>query len=185
MVRTLLARRLGVGPEALRFVDGARGKPTLSHPSVHPEPRFNLSHSGDVAVVALADSEVGVDVEAQREVPNLEPLARRFFSDAEREFLTSVSGTARETRFLGMWTAKEAYLKAVGSGVAMPLKQLEIDPEGPAIMRIAGDPHAAAEWSLLSVTLPGPAVCTAAVRGRGWRLVVRRFDWGYGEYGTT
>ena len=185
MLRTLLARPLGVAPEALRFAEGGRGKPSLLSPSIHPEPRFNISHSGDVAVVALADSEIGVDVEAHRPVPKLDALARRFFSDAERRRLAHVTGTARETMFFEMWTAKESYLKAVGSGVAMPLRLLEIDPERPAIERIAGDRHVAGQWSLLGVTLPGPAVCTVAVRGWEWRLNVRRFDWGHRENGMT
>lgn len=185
MLRTLLARSLGVPPEVLRFAEGGRGKPSLLSPAIHPEPRFNISHSGDVAVVALADSEIGVDVEAQRPLPKLDALARRFFSDAERRRLADVSGRARETMFLEMWTAKEAYLKAVGSGVAMPLTQLEIDPDGPAIERIAGDPHVAGQWNLLGVTLPGPTVCTVAVRGRDWGLDVRRFEWVQRENGTT
>ncbi len=185
MLRTLLAHRLGVLPDALRFVEGPRGKPTLSEPPAHPEPRFNLSHSGDLAVVALADTEIGVDVEAHRPVPKLDALARRFFSEAERDRLASVAEEKRETLFLGIWTAKEAYLKAVGSGVAMSLRQLEIDPDGPAIERIAGDPHVAGQWTLLGVTLPGPAVCTVAVRGRGWRLDAREFDWSYPETGMT
>ena len=135
--------------------------------------------------MALADSEIGVDVEAHRPVPKLDALARRFFSDAERRHLAHVTGTTRERVFFEIWTAKESYLKAVGSGVAMPLRHVEIDPEGPTIERIAGDQHVARQWSVLGVTLPGPAVCTVAVRGRDWRLDVRKFEWRHREDGTT
>lgn len=177
MLRLLISRDLGVGPAELRFADGPRGKPSLAEPAVHPAPRFNISHSGDLAVVVLADSEVGVDVEMIRPVPNLERLALRFFSEAERQRLAADAGLDREATFLAMWTGKEAYLKAVGSGVAMPLRAVEIDPGGPAIERLAGDPHAAGEWTLLRPALTGPAVCTVAVRGHGWRSRVREFAW--------
>jgi 4'-phosphopantetheinyl transferase len=178
MLRTLMGKKLGVDPQALAFSEGVRGKPSLTAPRVHPTPWFNLSHSGDLAVVALSDSEVGVDVEMIRSVPKLDRLAKRFYSDAERRRLSQSAKGRREADFLAIWTAKEAYLKAVGSGVAMPLKAIEVNPDGPSLDRIARDPHAAAEWTLLSTTLIGAAVCTVAVRGPDWRLVVREFDWG-------
>ncbi len=177
MLRIVLGRALATAPSELRFQTGARGKPSLRAPTTLPTPHFNISHSGDVAVVALAGAELGVDVEALRPLARAERLAARFFSDRERQSLAEVSSESRDTAFLGIWTAKEAYLKAVGSGVAMPLRKIEIDLSGPVITRIMGDPHAASRWSLLHTALPIPAVCTVAIRGRGWRLDVRRFDW--------
>jgi 4'-phosphopantetheinyl transferase len=174
--RRVLGESIGVDPASLDFVDGARGKPRLSA-LCGDTPFFNITHSGDTAVVALAPTEVGVDVEALRPVPNLERLARRFCSSREREWLDGLPPPDREAAFLALWTCKEAYLKAVGAGVAMPLRDLETVPDEPRLSAIAGDPHSAAEWTLLRADLPEPAVCTVAVRGRGWTLTVREHQW--------
>jgi 4'-phosphopantetheinyl transferase len=76
-----------------------------------------------------------------------------------------------------LWTCKEAYLKAVGIGVGMPLREVSADPDSPRLRAISGDDEAAARWTLLRVDLPEPAVCTVAVRGSGWQLEVREYRW--------
>ena len=177
MLRVVLGRTVGAPPGQLRFRAGARGKPSLAAPDAGPTPRFNLSHSGDVAVVAIADAELGVDVEAHRPVTNAERLATRFFSEGERRWLSLQSEGRRDAAFLSIWTCKEAYLKAIGSGIAMQLCALEIDPDRPAIARISNDPHAAAAWSILRADLPIAAECAVAIRGHRWELDVREFDW--------
>lgn len=178
LTRMVLARYTGSQPAELRFRTGARGKPRLDGPADQPPSfHFNAAHSGNTAVVAVAASEVGVDVESLRRVPNLTRLASRFCSDFEREHLCALPDPQREEAFLTIWTCKEAYLKAVGSGIAMPLKQVEVALDLPRLVRISGDPHAAAEWTLLHHTLPEPATCTAAVRSHSARLCVHRFTW--------
>ena len=71
----------------------------------------------------------------------------------------------------------QSMIQAIGSGIAMPLKAVEIDPEVPAITRISNDPHSAAEWTLLKADLQPSVECAVAVRGHGWRLRIHRFDW--------
>jgi len=179
LIRELLGRAAGLPPASLAFAEGARGKPRLigTGSAIADAPSFNLAHSGDTAVVALASSEVGVDVESIRPVPNLDRLARRFCSTHEQDWLIDRSPLEREADFLALWTCKEAYLKAMGAGVAMPLREVEVEPEVPRLRTIAGDPNTAAEWTLLRADLPEPAVCTVAVRGHGWRLIVKEFHW--------
>ena len=177
MLRIVLGRALATAPSALRFQEGARGKPSLAPPAAVPTPHFNISHSGDAAVVALAGAELGVDVESLRPVARAERLAARFFSDRERQSLANLPAGLYDPAFLAIWTAKEAYLKAVGSGISMPLRKIEIDVGEPAITHLVGDPHAAERWTLLRTELPIPALASVAIRGRGWRLDVRRFDW--------
>lgn len=177
MLRLVIGRALEIAPTDVVLREGARGKPSLAPTSATPACHFNISHSGDAAVVAVAGAELGVDVEALRPLPRAVRLADRFFSDSERRWLLSRPTGSRDAAFLALWTAKEAYLKAVGSGIAMQLRKIEIDLDGPTITQIVGDPHEAERWTLLHAELPNRAFCSVAIRGQGWRLDVRRFDW--------
>ena len=177
LTRILLGRYTDVEPSALEIGSGARGKPRLERPTGQPTLHFNVAHSGSTATVALAFSELGVDVESLRPVPNLARLAARFCSDFERRQLYALPDHDREATFLALWTCKEAYLKAVGSGIAMPLRVIEVDLHPLRLARINNDPHAAADWTLLHATLPEPAACTVAIRGRSRRLLMREVNW--------
>jgi 4'-phosphopantetheinyl transferase len=127
--------------------------------------------------VAVAPRELGLDVESLRAIPNRERLARRFLSEEERRWLAARPAHRGDRGFLVLWTAKEAYLKAVGSGIAMALREVEVDGERPRLLRIVGDPNTAADWTLLRADLPEPAIATAAIRDTGWRLEVSEVDW--------
>ena len=175
--RLLLASYTQAPPSSLVFTRGARGKPRLESPQSHPELHFNSAHSGNTVALALATVELGADVETLRPVPNYPRLAARFCSQAEREPLMALPEEDREAAFLALWTCKEAYLKAVGSGIAMALRQVEVSLAPPRLIRINNDPHVASAWTLLRADLPEPAVCTVAIRGTGWRLITRRFPW--------
>jgi 4'-phosphopantetheinyl transferase len=123
-LRQLLGARLRVSPEKIEFQYGAAGKPALA--ASHGDLRFNLSHCEDVAVYAFADAaEVGVDVEREREIEDAEAIAERCFSPAERD-------ACRALGFLYCWTRKEAFVKALGSGLSSPLPELDVSaaPQG-------------------------------------------------------
>jgi 4'-phosphopantetheinyl transferase len=141
----LLSAYCGRPVEAAELVTGEHGKPGLSD-----GPRFNLSHSGNAAVVALAQTqELGVDLERPgRRRPHAE-LARRFFCTAEADAVCAAEGAARETLFLHLWTAKEAVLKALGRGLAFGLDRLEFAAAPPAQLRyIAADGGQAQRWQV-------------------------------------
>jgi 4'-phosphopantetheinyl transferase len=176
MLRRLLAGRLDVPPQSIRLATGPRGKPALADPTAGA-PHFNLAHSGDLAAVALASRELGVDVEALRPFPRAGRFAARFFAPSEQSWLLAKPEGERGHAALKLWTFKEAYLKAVGSGIAIALASVEVDPERPALLRVAGVPVAAGEWTLLGARLPGPAVAAVAIRGGRWRFVAHEFDW--------
>jgi 4'-phosphopantetheinyl transferase len=176
MLRRLLAGRVDVPPQLLGFVTGPRGKPELID-RYAAAPHFNLAHSGDLAVVALARGELGVDIEALRAFPRAERFAARFFAPSEQQWLRAKPEAERGHAALTLWTFKEAYLKAVGSGIAIALASVEIDPERPTLLRVAGVPVTAGTWTLLGARLPGPAAAAVAIRGSGWRLEVQEFDW--------
>jgi 4'-phosphopantetheinyl transferase len=166
LLRRTLGATLGVDPASLVLGTGERGKPELVEPRP-PALGFNLAHSGGVVVVAVARTAVGVDVEVLRPIGSAERLARRFFSTAETAVVLARRGADRDLAFLRVWTQKEAYLKARGLGVGMPLAEVETEPEPtrpPRLVAVSGDRVEAARWSLVEIAIPG-AVCTIAIAG--------------------
>ena len=113
-VRVLLGAYLNVPPAVVRIVPNHHGKPMLNDHALG----FNLSHSGDCALLAVSRvAEIGVDVEMLRLPREARQLAESVFSAAELETLSNVSDDALETAFFTCWTRKEAYLKALGIGL--------------------------------------------------------------------
>jgi 4'-phosphopantetheinyl transferase len=117
MLRTVLSGYLGREPGAIAFEPGPNGKPRLER-----EPpdglRFNVSHSGDVAVLAVARGrEVGVDVEALHYPAPDTGAFQAFFSPRELSSIEACAGRERATAFYRIWTRKEALLKATGEGL--------------------------------------------------------------------
>ncbi|HEV7772393.1 MAG TPA: 4'-phosphopantetheinyl transferase superfamily protein [Conexibacter sp.] len=114
ILRAVLARYTDADPRALRFTAGPHGKPLLGNEAV----RFNLSHSGDAALIAVAlDREVGVDVELPRRATDHVAIARRILGDEEAERLAALDERTREHEFLRAWVRWEAVLKCRGTGI--------------------------------------------------------------------
>jgi len=171
-LRGVLGRCLEVHPQEVKFAYGSHGKPRLAEEGSGL--RFNLSHSGERAACALClGSEIGVDVEAVRDLGDADDIAARFFSAAEGAALRRLPANERLEAFFHCWTRKEAYLKALGDGLARPLDGFDVTllPAEPArLARVAGDEAEAARWSLEQLD-PGPGyVGAVAVQGRGWCL---------------
>ena len=161
-LRELLGRTVGTRPGDLRFVVNRFGKPALG-PEIALRLRFNLSHSADLALVAIAaDADVGVDVERVRPGVDYAEIARRFFSAEEVDELNRVPGHLHAESFLGCWTMKEAFMKARGEGFAIP----------PASFSVL---HLDRGWSLHALH-PAPGYVGAlVVEGPGRRL--RQHHW--------
>jgi 4'-phosphopantetheinyl transferase len=135
-LRVILGACLDVDARAIGFRYGPRGRPSLDG-AFDPRLHFSVSHSGDVALVAVTrDGRIGVDIERHRPVPGLEPLLNRFFSPRERAALPDGDGPRTEA-FFRHWTLKEAWLKATGEGLAGALEGIEVgwEPEGEPLLR--------------------------------------------------
>lgn len=175
-LRTVLGRYVGLAPERVSFVYGAHGKPALAR-ECDADLQFNLSHSRTLAALALADGRaVGVDVEALRPVRDAEQIAEHFFSPQERDTFRRLPAPQRTEAFFNCWTRKEAYVKALGEGLACPLDGFDVslEPGVPArVERVGSDASAAERWRLWHLT-PAPGyVGAVAVLGRDCSLVSR------------
>jgi 4'-phosphopantetheinyl transferase len=154
ILRALLGAYADADPRALRFEAGLHGKPRLAgEDRLH----FNLSHSGDVALYALAlEREVGVDVELPRRAVDHVAIARRILGDGEAERLQALDPPAREREFLRAWVRWEAALKCRGTGIGgaeQPqaghepwIRELELGAPGAAAVAVAGGPVAVRCW---------------------------------------
>jgi 4'-phosphopantetheinyl transferase len=132
LLRLTLARYLDADPHTLRFIVGANGRPELAAFSGSIPPRFNLSHTrGLVACIVAATTECGVDVERVGRVSYRE-LMPVLFAASEAAELDRLPEEQRADRFLEIWTLKEAYLKARGLGLTVPLKDIAFTCFGPA-----------------------------------------------------
>lgn len=129
-----------VPPHQWRFRAGAHGRPAVVEPA-HSRPCFSLSHTDGLAVVAVSlDLNLGVDVERRVERANTLDIAPRYFAPAEVDGMQALPEPARPARFFDLWTLKESYIKATGTGLATPLDAFAFDAE-PASPTIAFDPE--------------------------------------------
>jgi 4'-phosphopantetheinyl transferase len=177
LLRALLGRYLDVDPADLLFGYGPRGKPFLAG---RDELRFNLSHSGGLALLAFARGcEVGVDVEQVRPVPESEDIARHCFSAREGEELRSLRADERGAAFFRCWTRKEAFIKATGDGLSLPLDAFDVTlaPGEPArLLRVRGEPEAVHRFWLEDLRPAEGFAGALAVEGKAKRVVLRTWD---------
>jgi len=127
LFRSILGTYLGCSPQELVFGTNQYGKPFLVSPHGNNEIQFNLSHSRNMVLIAVARQiAVGIDVEYIRRVSDAHEIVDRFFSTHERRFLFSLSPTDFNEAFFACWTLKEAFAKGIGKGLSYPLDKLRV-----------------------------------------------------------
>lgn len=148
LARVALGGVMGVAPARLEFSANEHGKP-----EVLGGPPFNVSHSGDVVLVALASAgRIGVDVELARDLRDLEALARGTFREEEVAAVVTTPPHLRKAAFYRVWTRKEALLKALGVGLtALHSIEVSSDAEGPPLRSIDMPGERLADWSLSTI----------------------------------
>ena len=181
LLRTILGSYLNTDPGRLRFGYGPRGKPSLPAPPPDQPLHFNLSHSQGLALYAVTRGrEIGVDIECVRPLADVEAMAQQFFSAQENAALRAVPPEQRLETFFRFWSCKEAYVKARGDGLALPLDQFDIiltSDEPPRVVdRTAGEAEPVRSWTLRELQ-PAPG-CAAAlvVEGPVGRLACWRWQ---------
>jgi 4'-phosphopantetheinyl transferase len=178
LLRQCLAQYLQVDAREVRFRTAGNGKPELAGDlgPYSDDIRFNLSHTQGVTVFAVVrHRQVGVDVERIREDTNALELAERFFSHQEVQWLRSQPASEHIPSFFSCWTAKEAYIKAHGEGLSMPLSGFGVLPvvgaaDSKLQLTVYDDPQESQRWSILQLNL-GPTLRAAlAVEGQGCKV---------------
>ncbi|HSG42930.1 MAG TPA: 4'-phosphopantetheinyl transferase superfamily protein [Anaerolineales bacterium] len=175
-LRDILSRYLYKSPQDIEFAANEHGKPVISPPT---KLDFNLSHSGDFALIGITHGKkIGVDVEKHRLDMEHKKIAQRFFSDKEISELQNLPDDQKITGFFNCWTRKEAYIKAHGLGLLLPLGDFDVSLSSnePAVLRATRpDSQEALQWRLISVDVnPGYA---GAVAVRGIDAECRFWDW--------
>jgi 4'-phosphopantetheinyl transferase len=138
--RALSAHVVGVDPRAWIFRTGRHGRPEIASPAGGPRLRFNVSHTSGLVVVGITPRRaIGVDVEDLGRQRRADAVADRFFAPLEAARLRALAPAARRRRFIAYWTLKEAYVKARGLGLRLPLAHFWFHLDGRGRARIAFD----------------------------------------------
>jgi 4'-phosphopantetheinyl transferase len=164
-LRSLLGLYLNAPAEDFSFAYSEYGRPSLHTDNPGQTLDFNVSHSGDMALVAFARGRrIGIDVEKVRRDFGTSEIAERFFSEAERESLRQLPVGQRHEAFFRCWTRKEAFIKALGEWLSHPLDQFDVSltPDSPAVL-LATRPEAneVKRWKLWNIQVPGYSAALA------------------------
>jgi 4'-phosphopantetheinyl transferase len=174
LLRRLIGRYLNVPPRSIAFSYAERGKPILVSEADYGGLRFNVSHSGQLALLAFTrDRDVGVDVEQERPFPGMLEIAARYFSEGENAALRRVPPDERTRAFFRCWVRKEAFVKAAGHGLTFPLDAFEVsvDPAEPAsILSVEGDVDAPNRWLLKDLDTADGYASALIAEGRTVRV---------------
>jgi 4'-phosphopantetheinyl transferase len=176
LLRMLLGGYLHVQASDLVFAYSDRGKPALADFHSPSDLRFNLSHSDIMAIFAFTcGRDIGVDVERIKDHVEATDIAKHFFSKAEQQALAAVPDASRNAAFFHCWVRKEAFVKAKGDGLSMPLNQFDVSlaPERAEIIATRPDPREHKRWSMRSLDA-GPDYAAALVVEGALRQVSER-----------
>ncbi len=167
-LRRILGNCLGTAPQEITLTYSPSGKPAIHAPTPLG---FNLSHSGNLAALAVARFEIGVDIEQIRVIDR--DIAHRFFAGDEVTTLFGLPDEQWNEAFFSCWTRKEAYLKATGDGLLIALDSFSVSltPGTPAeLLRVESQPEEPAHWQFVSF-VPAPGFMGAiAARHRQWQV---------------
>src|SRR5277367_2692977 len=178
IVRDLLGQYLRCAPQSIEFVYGPHGKPALAGAALRPAICFNLSHSHGLTVAAIGrEREVGIDVELIRPEFAGEQIARRYFSAKEIDELSGLPAELRTEGFFLCWTRKEAYIKAKGDGLQIPLDSFDVSlsPGRPATLASVDEPRWGIESFIPSLASESNYAAAIVAEGKDW--TARYFAW--------
>ena len=172
-LREILSGYTGITSSKIKFSYSEFGKPFLKDSNL----RFNVSHSGNKGIIAVnIEDELGIDIELKREVPDLLSLSGRFFSKSEVTELSKTDSGKLTDSFFYCWTRKEAFIKAVGSGLQYPLNSFSVsinDKADPKIIEIANDVTEAHKWKLHNLLAAKDYISSLAIRDLNKNIVFK------------
>jgi 4'-phosphopantetheinyl transferase len=167
-LRSLLGRYLGIRAPDIRLEYHSNGKPEVAMEQNKLKLQFNVSHSADEALIAIASHHrVGIDIEKIRNDIDIFVLAEHFFSTRERASLKALPENLQREAFFACWTRKEAFVKATGDGLSFKLADFSVSTHPrlyPKIEEIRGNRAAAQSWFLADLHCENSYRATLAVR---------------------
>src|SRR5438045_1350192 len=155
ILRLMLAGYLNIKPTEVRFGYNGHGKPGLADELNPAKLRFNVAHSHGLGLFAVTfDREIGIDIEQIRPEVATQEIAERFFAPEEVQTLFDLQPAERTAAFFHCWTRKEAFIKARGLGLSLPLNQFVVafgPGTMPAVLSAKDDPQASGRWSVIDL----------------------------------
>jgi len=168
-LRQCLAVRTGIAPERLTFAVGQNGKPRLAGDGQpFNAPCFSLSHSGDYWLLAIADVEVGADIEQMAPGIDHHDTARGLFGAGEIKALEGLPEMAAMSAFFQCWARKEAFVKAIGEGLSYPLDAFEVSVGADAMLLSGGE-----GWAMERLDIAADVAGAIVARADGRPLDIR------------
>jgi 4'-phosphopantetheinyl transferase len=171
-LRVLIGERVRRAPRDVRFRFGPKGKPYLDA-SLSDATRFNVSHSGNLAVIAMSRGRsVGVDLEQHRTLPDLLDLVRNTFHPWEKSQWLSLKKAEQEGAFFRCWTRKEAFLKATGEGLTGGMGSFAVSflrDERPRLVLADHVPGAVDAWKIADISPRSGFTAALVAEGQDWR----------------
>lgn len=180
-LRKILGRALSIDPQDIRFDYNRHGKPAVANSLGSLPISFNLSHSADLALCAVTLDRIlgiGIDVEELREVSDADRMATRYFDPHENASYQSLPHEERREGFLVRWTMKEAYIKARGEGLSIPLDQFAIvtEPDAAGFHHVrSADRQQESRWGVKRLSPPAGYVAAMVAEGFDWSVVYRNW----------
>jgi 4'-phosphopantetheinyl transferase len=179
VMRLLLGKYTGFSPQSVPLAHTEKGKPYLLDGSAEHSLRFSLTHSADLAIVAMALSqEIGVDLERIDPTTEILAIAERFFSPSESAELRDAPERERLSRFFSIWTCKEAYAKARDDRTLERLGTFTVSfrtLSHAVALSDCVDRSAPDRWSVYALDVPEGYAGALAVEGASHRILMKRW----------
>jgi len=177
ILRIILGKYLQRHPATIQFIYGEHGKPFLNKENHKPDIQFNISHSKNIALISFTTGrDIGVDVEYIRKINHVS-IAQRFFSPDEVKEILSLPVSDQLEAFFSFWTKKEAFIKAKGGGLSVPLRSFSVSSTKKTKVRITHIANAHEEekmWSLFDIEVGKEYRAACAVKGK--YLFIKTYD---------
>jgi len=172
VLREILGHYMNDAADKIEIKIAEHGKPFVEGSLVY----FNLSHSGNKFVVAVSNvSEIGIDLEQYKERKSLSGLAGKCFADEERQYWHSLPEQQKTQQFYQFWVRKEAFVKAVGRGIALGLNRCVINPDDQScFLRVPEAYGVSTDWKIQAVTLDKKDICALVVKDVAFNYKQRR-----------
>lgn len=177
ILRVVLANYLETTPAAVRFSYNEFGKPRLADPGRPDSLGFSLSHSGELVRIAITiGRDVGIDVEVVDDSVPIDSVARTFFSPGEIAALEELPKSQRRAGFFSCWTRKEAYIKARGIGLSLPLDSFDVSVEPGGRATLISEEGSAMVWKVENLEATTTHYAAVAASGGNWEVVSQTAD---------